>query len=505
MRSVTKVIYKPDSQSTEEYTVIVDPSEKWKAGDTTIPLTEVVDSMSSAVEINVPVARELCLPLENAKKCGRCGRTSTESLKVCSGCAQIAYCGPDCQKRDWKTHKRSCGETDRIELGSFYPLIAFIMELQRNDPFKPSHRALGHQIVNSPNPWDEESVVRLPDGSASRLIILGDEMLFPTMGPAPQDWWPTALSDQVRQKLRRRFQSENFLLPSIISVLFALMAEMYTTTSTVNPSDGAKRRARLSYYGSPIADFGIAKGQANVKHQDHFTYLFLNHGMAFEKGQDPNDHYWIYFTTVGGQDVVLDCGLFVFNHPIFVVPFPHYAKYIPSSWPGITTLGVPAYFPPREAIKRGVLPRVHDERQRFSVLRDEGLKEAIRFSHDGFRPTDEEAITNFMERVAGHACEEIEEAIAIKWCEEACEVVGKNLQNREYLNYPKTDEVGHAVSEDPGDREQSALVPANELDEGWMKCLKKWNGKHRRGDINEQQLREALQAYKAKDQRRKRQ
>ncbi|RXW24677.1 hypothetical protein EST38_g1187 [Candolleomyces aberdarensis] len=47
-RSLTKVIYKPDSQSTEEYTVIVNPAEykKWKSGDKTIPLTEVVDSFS---------------------------------------------------------------------------------------------------------------------------------------------------------------------------------------------------------------------------------------------------------------------------------------------------------------------------------------------------------------------------------------------------------------------------------------------------------------------------
>ncbi|KAJ2913285.1 hypothetical protein MD484_g7128, partial [Candolleomyces efflorescens] len=47
-RSLTKVVYKPDSTSTEEYTVIVNPAEfkKWKAGDTTIPLTEVVDSFN---------------------------------------------------------------------------------------------------------------------------------------------------------------------------------------------------------------------------------------------------------------------------------------------------------------------------------------------------------------------------------------------------------------------------------------------------------------------------
>lgn len=44
-KSLTKVVYKPDTQSTDEFTVIVNPVEykKWK-GDRTIPLSEVVDS-----------------------------------------------------------------------------------------------------------------------------------------------------------------------------------------------------------------------------------------------------------------------------------------------------------------------------------------------------------------------------------------------------------------------------------------------------------------------------
>jgi len=45
-KSVTKVVYKPDSQSTDEFIAIVNPVEyrKWKNGDTTVPLSEVVDS-----------------------------------------------------------------------------------------------------------------------------------------------------------------------------------------------------------------------------------------------------------------------------------------------------------------------------------------------------------------------------------------------------------------------------------------------------------------------------
>lgn len=45
-KSLTKVVYKPDNNSTEVFLIIVNPVEykKWKEGDTTIPLVEVVDS-----------------------------------------------------------------------------------------------------------------------------------------------------------------------------------------------------------------------------------------------------------------------------------------------------------------------------------------------------------------------------------------------------------------------------------------------------------------------------
>ncbi|KAN0064158.1 hypothetical protein ACQY0O_003325 [Thecaphora frezii] len=46
VKSFHKVVYKPDSQSTDEYIVIVngDVYQKWIKGDKTIPLVEVVDA-----------------------------------------------------------------------------------------------------------------------------------------------------------------------------------------------------------------------------------------------------------------------------------------------------------------------------------------------------------------------------------------------------------------------------------------------------------------------------
>ncbi|EIM87967.1 DUF1960-domain-containing protein, partial [Stereum hirsutum FP-91666 SS1] len=45
-KALTKVIYKPDPNAGETFTVIVNPAEfkKWKEGGDTIPLVEVVDS-----------------------------------------------------------------------------------------------------------------------------------------------------------------------------------------------------------------------------------------------------------------------------------------------------------------------------------------------------------------------------------------------------------------------------------------------------------------------------
>ncbi|CCL98578.1 uncharacterized protein FIBRA_00579 [Fibroporia radiculosa] len=50
VRSLTKVVYKPDSQSTDEYTVIVNPAEykKWKEGGTHFSALEHTPSSANA-------------------------------------------------------------------------------------------------------------------------------------------------------------------------------------------------------------------------------------------------------------------------------------------------------------------------------------------------------------------------------------------------------------------------------------------------------------------------
>ena len=39
---------------------------------------------------------------------GRCAVCSSLSSGQCSSCFNAFYCGPDHQKKDWKTHKKEC-------------------------------------------------------------------------------------------------------------------------------------------------------------------------------------------------------------------------------------------------------------------------------------------------------------------------------------------------------------------------------------------------------------
>lgn len=42
----------------------------------------------------------------NTKSCNKCGKMI--NLKLCSRCRSVFYCSVDCQRSDWKLHKKNC-------------------------------------------------------------------------------------------------------------------------------------------------------------------------------------------------------------------------------------------------------------------------------------------------------------------------------------------------------------------------------------------------------------
>jgi hypothetical protein len=335
------------------------------------------------------------------------------------------------------------------------------------------HPAVTHAIVNSPNPGC--FTTRFPDGSAANLILLGDPI--PITQTGDEAWWPTAISPEVRSKMMRRFLREGHVLPIVTSICIALLAEIYTNTSGP-ASDSSEGRVRLGYSSSPVADFGIAKGSADVKNQDKFAYLSLS-DMTFSKGQDPDDHYWIYFTTVKGGDVILDCAMFTFNFGM-IVPADIYRHQSlpPFSW-------APAFFRDPQLARNS--PELQTEKQRFSVLRNSELHSAIEHSMSHGCGIDEKTIGAFMEMVAGRKCTELEKNLVMKYTYANCFALRSTLQEKKWKAWPKTPTI--AVEADPGEMADYADV------EDWWKYMKKWNRKLKQGKITREAFGNAFHAW----------
>ncbi|GLB38664.1 hypothetical protein LshimejAT787_0505290 [Lyophyllum shimeji] len=114
--------------------------------------------------------------------------------------------------------------------------------------------------------------------------------------------------------------------------------------------------------------------------------------MTFEHGQDPNEHYWLYFTTLNEEKVTLDVGMFTFN-PCLCVPAQPYFEHIPV--PNPPGSSAPAYFRSHE--KARTVPDIVTTAQEFTVLRNTALEAAIASSSG----LDWQAIDEFMGEVSG--------------------------------------------------------------------------------------------------------
>ncbi|KIL66725.1 hypothetical protein M378DRAFT_102907 [Amanita muscaria Koide BX008] len=362
--------------------------------------------------------RDVCLPLEKLDKCNTCGKRS--NLQLCSKCGESIYCSPKCQKKDWPHHKLTCN-LDRVDLAVMYPFLASLAEIGHCRQWKPFHPALTHQIV-FPENWPHVCVVP---------IILDDRI--------PEDeftlakWCPRLPTDSDRRKVFQRILHEGYTLPILVSISIALLAGIYTTKAVRAPNGNVRRGVRLMYRGSPISDFGIAKGSLNVQEQNRLVYFKETPIILFSRGQDPNEHYWLYFKTIKNEEAIVDLATSMFNVGSQVKVDP----YIPGVFPKDSF--APALF--QEDCVAGNVIGAHRERERFSVLRNDDLR-AIAYHATGYRVTRFEAddMWDFMDTVAGRECEGIEKMIATDVLQSALAQFESIVEERAWRQWPKTPE-----------------------------------------------------------------
>lgn len=384
------------------------------------------------------------------------------------------------------------GDTDKIDFQSFYPLIAAAIQACRMHP-DLEHPAVRHKILNSPNPSSGD-VVEFPNGWKAKLVLLGERI--PMSDTSSPNWWPTAESPDIRSKLFRRILSDGFLLPIVLATTLALVSEIYTTTAVPKSEVphwqfSGRRRVRLSYNRSPFADIGIAKGTCTrVTPQDQLAYYNINTNQ-FLMGQDPNDHYWIYFTTLHGHEYFLDCGMMPFNFTL-LVDVRESSKY------GLPPLQfAPALFYGRELAK--VLPRTDrigwQAQERFSILRNLDLHDVLRTRNlDYCKCHDIPTIHNLLDTIAGRHCTDFEKNMTMEFFKNTSKVFRLNIQNREYLNFSKEPQLGLEL--DPDERLKADAI--EEDDVAYEEYLKKWTRRLKKGKITSNQWDAAFNKWQAK-------
>ncbi|KAJ7578171.1 hypothetical protein C8J56DRAFT_357632 [Mycena floridula] len=429
------------------------------------------------------MGRKVYLPLESLGKCHIC---QEEASSFCSSCKEKLYCSKECQKKDWTEHKAACGKNDAINMASFYPYLAWLADYSRHMARTPintavSHLALCHQVINAPNPGSKP--YPFPDGDAANLVVLGDPCKV-----GDDNWWPDAASPPVMRKMLRRILREGLVLPILTALSISLLAEVYTTD--FDPADSKSRRIRLCGSGkspSPIADFGIISGSAKVTNQDKLAYLKLGSDETehvFSKGQDPNDHYWLYFTNIRGDTEMLDCSMYTFNMCTQV----HMKGYVSDQELNSGLDWVPAIFIDKEMSR--TIPNLYPtQRKRVSVLRNLQLHEAIRDSFQGFQTeTAMKAVYAFMQGLSRKPINEAEKKFTIMTLNNMMSKLRETVKSRSWKKWPTEPQMG--IEADPGEETDGPddIIPR----------LKRWNSKVRKGEMTEEAVAKAFRKYNAK-------
>ncbi|KAI0312999.1 hypothetical protein OF83DRAFT_1066291 [Amylostereum chailletii] len=396
--------------------------------------------------------RRVRLPPQTLDNCAGCGAYKPKGRKLCA-CNEATYCSADCQREDRRLHKSTCVPTPHVDLTSFYPLLALLVDISHGHPSKPYHHAFDKSIVNDPRPGSNP--VYFDDGWEANPVILMSKgrLPRPLLPSSLSQWWPQVTPTQVipppiRRKLYLRILREGYVLPILTSVCVALLSEAYTRGT---------HAPRLRYKTGTVADFGIVSGSARVTNQDKLGYVDMDVDPTRQtRGQDPEDHYWIYFRTVRGEELTLDCAMFTFSMNMVVTIDP----YVPRQWGEEARGGgaVPGYFQARE-IRQTLPVTLHTERTRKSIMRNVGLQTAVARGSVGSAPEelfnhtdDERAVTNFMADLAGRTIAPEETKLAMDLVRGHTLTLREVFEDEEWRQYPEEPQLG--VMDDPGELDE---------------------------------------------------
>ena len=86
-----------------------------RSGCTAMFVTPSSQMQRQALKLDEATARARLKKSGRARVCDFCSKRSETKLRACGKCKFVFYCGADCQRKAWPTHKQDCGSAlDRL-------------------------------------------------------------------------------------------------------------------------------------------------------------------------------------------------------------------------------------------------------------------------------------------------------------------------------------------------------------------------------------------------------
>ncbi|KAF9446357.1 hypothetical protein P691DRAFT_804355 [Macrolepiota fuliginosa MF-IS2] len=345
--------------------------------------------------------RVIAVPLQKLDRCYVCDKR--DGLRLCNSCASAIYCSRECQKRDWREHKLACAQTHQINLKTFHPFIAYMFEYLRarcaphHDP-DSFHPALRRKILKAPIPGPRKSYPT--EKPIHHTIVLGDTHDMQDGRGIPA-WFrgpgARAMAHEDKMKVYHQVIRELFAFELTVAVSLILLSEVYSTYLVCKdddyddedeeypdpePTDPWEPRPcfRLEHGKSPISDFGIAKGRIVGSANRVQTYTYYDPKTDTRTMvHDPDNHYWMYFRTIKGEEITLDCAGSSFGMETYV-DASHCLGKLPEVLRIKGSARVPADFRTPgllDSASAKKQPYTLVEEHRFSVMHNTSLHEAL--------------------------------------------------------------------------------------------------------------------------------
>ncbi|TCD70545.1 hypothetical protein EIP91_002891 [Steccherinum ochraceum] len=320
-------------------------------------------------------------------------------------------------------------KTEVLDLDTFHPFLAWQACHLNVHKCHPVHFALLHRIVNDVGP--DVPPVPLGAGKVAKLVMVDDRgpKNDTTFSSHLTRWCPNT-AGWAAFKLRLRLMTMGWVLPTCAAVASALFAVLYTSAE----GDEGSLQHRLTYRTSPITDFGICRGSVQLDESKCVRLAFFSmkeRRIIEDASQDMNDHYWFYFTSLKGEEVYLDTGLFALGLPQLIET----KGYPPIALDNIMR-EIPCTYGDRsmKLIRR----KMWSERSRMSVLRNTALQESMQ------HPESERELLRFyepffaeMESLAGRPMNETEQGIFMTMMRTDCYTLRSVLEEQRWKQYPK--------------------------------------------------------------------